>query len=497
MPRHAAGLPGLTLAPHRDRPLARQLAAALRESILTGQLRPGARLPSTRLLAGELGVSRNTVLEAYAELLAEGYLEGQVGSGTFVSPLLPDEGTRRDGRPQDADRRPPVGGLSKRGTRIAAAHVAMYDNELRPFNPGIPALDPALFEFWWRTAARWRRQLGPEVLGYGDAAGYRPLREAIAAWVGPSRGVRCTARQVIVTAGAQQALALTARLLLDVGDEAWMEEPGYEGARGAMVAAGVEVIGIPVDEDGLDVEAGIARAPRARMAYVSPSHQYPLGVVMSLSRRLRLIEWAGRTDAWVIEDDYDTEFRYGGRPLPALQSLDRTGRVLYVGTFSKVLFPALRLGYIVVPEELVGAFRHAQSISGHRTSTLDQAILAEFITSGQFTRHIRRMRRRYEQHRDLLAAEIDRLLAPALTLTGAHTGLHAIGRLAPGLDDRDVSRRAAAAGVSAPPLSSYYTGPPRISGLVLGYGHLDEAGIRAGVAALAPVLRGSPRRAQR
>ncbi|MDE3155328.1 MAG: PLP-dependent aminotransferase family protein [Acidobacteriota bacterium] len=487
MPRQTASLPGLTLTPHSDRPLARQLASALRESMLSGQLGPGARLPSTRLLAGELGVSRNTVLEAYAELLAEGYLEGQIGSGTFVSRLLPEEG-RAVGHADTAEDLSTIA-LSARGERIAGVRHWQSGVELRPFNPGLPALDPALFDFWWRTAARWRRRLGPAELNYGDAAGYGPLREAIAAWVGPSRGVRCTARQIIVTAGAQPALALAARLLLDVGDQAWMEDPGYEGAKGALIAAGLTLVPVPVDDDGLDVDEGMARAPEARMAYVSPSHQYPLGVVMALTRRLRLLEWAERAGAWIVEDDYDTEFRYGGRPLPALQSLDRASRVLYVGTFSKVLFPSLRLGYIVVPDELVGAFRRAQATAGHRPSTLDQAVLAEILASGQFMRHVRRMRRRYEQRRDLLDAEIRRQLAPSLMLTGAHTGLHGVGRLAPGFDDRDVSARAAAAGISVPPLSAYYTGPPRVSGLVLGYGHLDENAIRAGVRALASLLR--------
>ncbi len=326
------------------------------------------------------------------------------------------------------------------------------------------------------------------MLNYGDPAGYPPLRDAIAGHIGTARGVRCSADQVIVTTGTQQGLALACRLLLEPGDVAWMEDPGYAGALAAMQSAAARIAPIPVDEEGMDADVGINRAAGGRLAYVSPSHQYPLGVTMSLRRRLRLLDWAARSGAWILEDDYDSEFRHGERPLPTLQGLDAAARVIYVGTFSKVLFPAVRLGYLVVPRELVGPFRQAQRVLGNHVPTADQATLAAFITEGHFIRHVRRMRRVYQELRAVLNCAIAKRIGSALTLTGAEVGLHAVARLADGIDDRHISRAAAALDVDVAPLSNYYIGTPRLSGLVLGYGHLDPAGIRAGVDRLAAVV---------
>ena len=286
------------------------------------------------------------MLEAYGQLVSEGYLEGRTGSGTYVASSL-QEAPPRPAPTSDKGAGAPAATLSSRGTRIASAHHAAAGDELRAFNPGLPAVDPNLFSSWWRAAARCQRQLTTEMLSYGDPAGYAPLRREIASYIGPARGVRCTAAQVIVTAGSHHGLALCAKLLADAGDRVWIENPGYSGARSAFAAAGCELIPVPVDDEGLDVDFAIERAPRARLAYVSPSHQYPLGVTMSVRRRQRLLEWAARVGAWIIEDDYDSEFRHGNRPLPTLHALDGSARVLYLGTFSKVLFPALRLGYLV------------------------------------------------------------------------------------------------------------------------------------------------------
>ena len=476
------------------RPIHRQLAQSLREAVLTGQFRPGTRLPSTRALAADLGVSRNTVVEAYAQLISEAYFESRTGSGTFVSSALPEDLPVERPAPTRAPVvRPPATLLSANGLRVTAAYASYSDDALRPFSPGIPALDPGLFEGWWRLASRRRQRLNSAQLSYGDPAGYEPLRRAIASYLGPSRGVRCTPEQVIVTSGTQQALALTARLLLDPGDHVWIEEPGYAGARAALASAGAQVISIPVDDEGLDVEQGTRMAPRARLAYVSPSHQYPLAVTMSTPRRLRLLDWAQRADAWILEDDYDSEFRYEGRALPALQGLDRSSRVLYFGTFSKALFPALRIGYVVVPLDLVNSFRLAHSVCGHTQPILEQSILADFISAGYFTRHVRRMRQRYGRARTILESEVSRRLGSSLTISGGPVGLHVVALLTPKLNDQDVSKRAAAMNLSVPALSGYYATRPAGNGFVLGYGHLDEAAIRAGVATLEAAIRSTPR----
>jgi GntR family transcriptional regulator/MocR family aminotransferase len=459
--------------------------------VLQGQLQPGARVPSTREFAAESGVSRNTVLEAYAQLLSEGYLEARPGSATRVSCALPEVIRRQRPAARPVSSRGRAGSLlSPRGRQIVSAHVSVSDDQLRPFTPGIPALDPDLFTAWWRVSRRRHRRVTSDTLNYGLSAGYLPLREIIAAHIGPVRGVRCTADRVIVTAGSQPALALAARLLLQPGDEAWMEDPGYGGARGALLAAGARAVAVPVDHDGLMVDVGAQRAARARMAYVSPSHQYPLGVTLSLPRRLQLLEWAVRSRAWILEDDYDAEFRHEGRPVPSLQGLDQAGRVLYVGTFSKVLYPALRLGFIVVPDELVDAFGRAIAVSGYRVPTIDQAVLADFISDGHFSRHLRRLRRRYHAARSVLEKEVHRLIGSALTISGSSVGMHVVGRLTNGTDDRLVSRRAAAIGICAPPVSDYAQERPSVSGLVLGYGHLAGPAIREGVERLARALSG-------
>jgi GntR family transcriptional regulator/MocR family aminotransferase len=479
------------LQPGDPTSLTRQLSDALRRAILVGQLRPNTRLPSTRALAGELGVSRNTVLDAYAQLASEGYFSARTGSGTFVTTSLPEHSLDRL---DAAARRPPARGiappaLSTRGAAMAAAPLSVSDGRIRAFSPGIPALEQGNLDMWNRTRSWHQRHTTVELLNYNDPAGHRALREAIAAYVGPMRGVVCTAEQVIVTAGTQQALDLAVRMLVDPGESAWLEDPGYPGARAVLAAAGVTIVPAPVDEDGMCVQEAQRRAPRARLAYVSPSHQYPLGYTMSVTRRLQLLEWAEASHAWILEDDYDSEFRYGGRPLPALQALDRTGRVLYLGTFSKVLFPSLRIGYVIVPATLTPVFRNASSVAWHGANAIDQAALADFIRDGHFERHIRRMRRRYQERRAWLVDLIHDRLRDDLTLAGSTAGLHVTACFVRRRDDVEVSRRGAAEGLTLPPLSQYYIQNPRLAGLVLGYGHLGHDAIRAGVDTLAAILR--------
>jgi GntR family transcriptional regulator/MocR family aminotransferase len=300
--------------------------------------------------------------------------------------------------------------------------------------------------------------------------------------------VRCTADQVIVVSGSQQALDLAARVLLDPGDAVWVEDPGYRGARGALAAAGATLVPVPVDDEGLDVAAGIAQCPAARLACVTPSHQYPLGVTMSAARRLALLEWAAQADAWIVEDDYDSEYRYAGPPLTALQGLDTQGRVIYMGTFSKVLFPALRLGYVVVPPDLVDPFISARALSDRHPPTLEQAVLADFMADGHFARHIRRMRLLYAERQEVLVRTAARRLEGLLDVPPSPAGMHLLGWTPPGVPDHWAATQAATKGVETPPLSAYRLTPGGRAGLLLGYTALDAPTMRRGVDRLAQAL---------
>ncbi|HRE28988.1 MAG TPA: PLP-dependent aminotransferase family protein, partial [Anaerolineales bacterium] len=346
--------------PQQPTALYRQLYLNLRDAILAGRLKRGARLPSTRELAVSLNISRNTVLNAFEQLLAEGYLETTPASGTFVSLHLPVD---KPGQRPLADSRLTHWSKLARSFRSAPAlHVGDRGSERsRAFRAGLPALDAFPFKLWGRLVARRARHLDRALLDYQTTAGYRPLREAIAAHVTVSRQVRCTADQIVIVSGSQGALDLVARLLVDPGDPVWLEDPGYLGARGAFAGAGARIVPVPVDAEGLRVEVGRQRCIDARLAYLTPSHQFPLGVTLSLQRRLELLDWARSANAYVVEDDYDSEYRFHGRPLAALQGLDETGRVIYVGTFSKTLFPSLRLGYLILPHGLLDTFLAAKA----------------------------------------------------------------------------------------------------------------------------------------
>ncbi|MDB4949619.1 MAG: transcriptional regulator, GntR family, partial [Gemmatimonadetes bacterium] len=363
----------------------------------------------------------------------------------------------------------------------------------RPFRPGCPALDLFPRKTWARLAMRHARRLSVPGLDLGDPSGLAVLREAICAHVSTSRGVRCTPERVVVTAGIQQAIELAARMLLDPGDAAWLEEPSFLGARSALTAASARIVPVPTDGEGMRVEDGRALAPDARLAFATPSHQFPLGVTMSLARRLALLRWAGEAGAWIIEDDYDSEFRYAGRPLTALQGLDAGERVIYVGTFSKTLFPALRLGFAVLPGELVEPFRRVRSVTDQQPPALEQAVLADFIGEGHFARHLRRMRRAYEARRDLLVSSLASELGGAFQHRPVDAGLHLAGLLAPGVDDVRVSTLCLRGGVEVGPLSRYHLGPCDRGGLILGFGAAREEEIPRAVRVLARVVEGEMR----
>ena len=486
-------------------PLYRQVYQRVRAAVLAGELRPGTRLPSSRRLAMDVHLSRNTVELAFSQLEAEGYLVRRQGSGTYVCRTLPGRpvGTSaRRGNSQTAAPAAPVGQARVGAARppLSPRGHALVDAFQRPgpaadaglaFGTCGPALDHFPMALWNRLAAKRARLAGRPLLRSGDEGGYRPLREAIASYLGAARGVRCRWEQVIVTTSTRQSLDLAARLLLEPGDRAWMEDPGYRCARATLEGNCVRVVPVPVDDQGLDVAVGKRRAPRARFAYVTPSHQYPLGVTLSLERRLELLRWAEGAGAWVFEDDYDSEYRYEGRPLAALQGLDTAGQVLYAGTFHKVLFPALRLAYLVVPEILVDAFGAARDATDGFCPPLTQAVAADFLTQGHFSTHLRQMRTLYRQRRDALRRALGSApgLMDILRLGPIEAGLHITGWLPVDVSDRRISDLAANLELGVAALSGYYADARAARpGLIFHYAALSPERIVEGIARLASAL---------
>jgi GntR family transcriptional regulator/MocR family aminotransferase len=465
-------------------PLYRQLYEMFRRRIVRGELRSGEPVPSSRELARTLGISRLPVLNAYSQLLAEGYFETRRGDGTYVAPSL--------SRP--ARWRP-------RGERLIAAHAAalppyqrpLWAEALGPFQIGQPDLRSFPIEIWSRLAARDVRRTRVKALQYGDPQGFAPLRELIAQYVRLSRGVNCDASQVLVTSGSQQGLDIAARVLLDPGAEVWVEDPGYWLVRHVVQAHRCAAVPVRVDGEGLDVEAGLRSARKARAAFVAPSHQYPLGVTMSAGRRMQLLGWAQREGAWIVEDDYDSEYRYDSRPIAALQGLDDQARVVYVGTFSKVMFPSLRLGYLIVPPDLVERFLALRQAMDLCPSHAVQSTMAEFMRAGHFARHVRRMRTLYASRRAALVALVERELSGRVTVMGDPAGMH-IALLVPGCDDTTIAAHALREGLVLSPLSASCSGSPPLRGFVLGFGNSPESRMQAAVERIGKLIDEESRR---
>jgi GntR family transcriptional regulator/MocR family aminotransferase len=482
-------------------PLHQQVYRALRSEIAARSFAPGTRLPSTRALAADLGISRNVAMLAYEQLLGEGWAVARRGSGTIVAPTLPEEFTL--GGPGAASARAAGGRraaarLSRAGTRaLAIARETRVSWEIGrdapvvDFRFGRPAFGDFPHAVWCRLLGRRARGATRRDLDYGPPAGRLELRTALADRLRRFRGIDATPDRIVVTNGSQQALDLIARVLLDPGDRVLIEEPHYLGARWVFRAAGAALVPAPVDDDGMQVPPPAqSRAAAPRLAYVTPSHQFPTGVVLPLARRVALLAWAARANAFVVEDDYDSEYRFAGRRLQALAGLDAMGRVVYVGTFSKLMFPALRLGYLVLPEPLVEPVAAAKALADTGGSALEQLALADFIREGHFERHLARSRVRNAARREALLDAVHRHFGDRAEVCGAATGLHVLvwvrGR--DGRPVRAVARRAAAAGVAVYSIAPYYLRPPRRSGILLGYGPLDERRIRDGVGRLASAL---------
>lgn len=484
----------LLLALDGEGTLVDQLVRALRSEIQRANV--GSRLPPTRTLAKDLGISRNTVITAYGELADEGLVTTHFGGGSYISSLdRSPRATRAGAAGTPAALLPATAGLrlSKFAQRLAHLDPApiLERPELQfDFRYGLPVVGDFPFNAWARIVARRAMIASVSVLGYGEAAGYRPLRSEIAEYLRRARGISCDADQIIITNGSQQALDLIARTLLDPGDRVVLEEPNYEGAREAFSAAGARIIAVPVDKDGLQVARLPARSSHCRAVYVTPSHQFPTGAVMSAPRRRQLLQWASAQDCFVIEDDYDGELRYDIRPIEAIKGADADDQVIYVGTMSKVLFPSLRLGYLVSPRRLVASLVAAKHVCDRQTPALLQCALSDFMSQGHFNRHLLRARRLCARRRAALLQAIGQHLGTRATVEGANAGIHVMMWLDnhAAADVPRLVQQAASAGVGIYPCAPYFIHAPRRAGFLLGYASMDEKMIHEGIRRLVPIF---------
>ncbi len=510
----------LQIQAHIDKPLHQQVYEQIRVAILTGRVRSHQRLPASRQLAKSLGISRTTVTQSYDQLISEGYLETRQGAGTFVCARVPDEMLQAEG----AWGRRESGGLpgqpspnfrlSSYGRRIQGTEDrADVEGCELSFQYGIPAMDLFPVQQWRRLQGR-RAMAGTSWMDYSkEPMGYEPLRAQIAQYVSQARAVRCEPEQVLVTSGTQQALSLIMRLLMDPGDAIAIENPGYLSARRIFISSGAAVLPVPVDSEGLKIDGpeGLwslsaslsylpAKQPSPKLAYVTPSHQFPTGVLMSLSRRLALLQWAQQTNGLIIEDDYDSEFRYSGRPVPALQGLDSDNRVLYVGTFSKVMFPGLRLGYIVLPQALISLFRRAKWLDDRQSSLIDQQALTDFISEGHLAKHVRRMRSIYEGRRGSLVESLSQIaedLPNRIEILGDESGLHVMARLPTQHSNHHIIAQAKKQGVGLISAHAHYwqtiensqaSSQPGQGEFIFGFGGISDRNIRAACDRIKPII---------
>ena len=475
----------LSLPPRsRGTPAYRWLYSSLRNDILSGRLRPGARLPSSRDLASQYRLARGTIINAFEQLKSEGYVEGTVGSGTYVNRVLP-EGLLQV----------PAGDAGKASLPLRRELIASdygkratlfpgYENRpIRAFRANLPALDLFPTALWTKITVRCLRRISTRKLMGCDPLGYDPLRRAVTEYLSRSRGVRCVPEQVAIVSGVQEALDVTARLLLNPGDRVCVENPGYPGAVLAFRALGAKICTSGIDDEGIAIHQLPSRG--VRLIYITPGHQFPLGTTMSLGRRLKLLEWAQRSGTVIFEDDYDSEYRYSGRPVPALQGLDASGLVLYAGSFSKVLFPALRLGYVVLPSDLVHQFAAIQSLTLRHAPLLEQLVLTDFISEGHFGRHLRSMREVYAERLSVLLEEARQRLAGLLEISNVEAGLQTAGWLRGGIKAESAAAAAEKHNVDVTPLDRYGQGTALPQGLQLGFAALDLKEIRRGVHDLA------------
>jgi GntR family transcriptional regulator/MocR family aminotransferase len=472
-------------------PLHKQVYDGFRVAIVRGNLRPGQRVPSSRSLSVELKISRLPVLNAYGQLLAEGYFESRTGAGTYVSKSLPESLTIcKQNTPllasADSGPRP----IARRSLLLPAYQRPPWAGGWGAFSVHQPAFDQFPFPVWSSLLMRHSRSPRWGAIHNVDPLGSETFREAICDYLRTARAVRCDPGQVMVVSGSQQALEISARVLLGSGSAIWMEEPGYWLARKVFAGAACRQVAVPVDEEGLIVSAGVKRCPEARAVYVTPSHQYPLGATMSAARRMELLNWAQNAGSWIIEDDYDSEYRFESAPISSLQGLDGNDRVIYIGTFSKVLFPSLRLGYIVIPRDLVGHFSAVRLAMDIFPPYLYQEVITDFMREGHFARHIRKMRLLYGERRTALVNQISDQLGPEVKVLGTQAGMHLAVTLPDGFSDLEIATKAAGKGLWLWPLSPCYLGKLPRQGLILGFGNTAVEEMPRAVSQLRAVLEG-------
>ena len=454
-------------------PIYRQIEDFLRQMILDGALLPSQKLPSTRELALELGVSRITIKSVYEQLISEGYVQGKTGAGTFVSegldgetPVVPSVDTIRKDYFD--------GNFSKTAEHISFSQASARYGSILPFRPGVPALDKFPVKRWNKYLSRATTKSGIANFSYGDLLGSEKLRASIAHHLADSRGMKVDPKQILITSGAQQAFVLISYVLMNKNDTVWYENPGHIAGRDLLKIVGGDVSPVPIDKEGLNLPYAVLNFSKPKLIFTTPSHQQPLGITMSLQRRLTLLKYAHENASWVIEDDYDSEFRYRGRPLPALAALDKVGRVLYVGTFSKSLFPSVRIGYVVVPEILVDTFAKTRNIFGQTSSAITEEALSNFMDDGGFAEHIRKMRRLYRERRDILLDALKNHCSNILEPQQTDAGMHIIADIKNGMSDRLAHLELLNAGIDSLPLSIYYEGSVQRQALVLGFSGVQK-----------------------
>lgn len=491
-------LPLIQIFPDSNKPLYQQIYEAFQRAILDKKLAANTKLPSHRDLSEMLGVSRNTLVNALDQLVAEGYLVTRVGAGTFVAGQLPEFSIQA---PKDQNSATQSKVQRRVLSRFGQSLMSQYNPHWylsKPlakhnlFRSALPDQARFPFKVWDKINRKYLLDQPAAIFDFNpDPRGYGPLREALADYLQVARAVQCDADQIVMLAGTEQMAYLAARILLEPGDMAWVEEPGFPGAARAFTAAGATIVPIPVDGQGLNFDAATEIAPQAKLAYVTPSHHFPTGSTMSLQRRLELLLWAKSRNFWIIEDDYDSEFRYHGRPLPSLQGLNAYGRVIYCGTFNNVLFPGLRLDYAVLPHELIEPMLAARTTLDIHIATVNQAIIADFIQEGHFIRHIRRMRKHYAQRKDALVSALQEQSDGLIEIGNSNGGMHICVWLPDHIDDEQVHLAAAAEGIQVVPLSRFYRKQPKRMGLVLGFTACAEEDLYAGVAELVRIIKSS------
>jgi len=480
-------LPFIRIDRRGVRPVYEQLYEGMREAILNGRLQPNDRLPATRLIAEELGVSRNIVVIAFEQLLMEGYIRSKAGAGSFVEAIDGPPPAPRAGRRPISGR--PVEGEFVRRLEEVVLQRNIEKEETAPFQTSQPAFDAFPFAVWSKLAGKVYRYLDYQHLGYEDAAGHLPLREAIADHLRVNRGVQCDASRILIVNGTQQALFLAAQLLLQPGDKFWIDDPGYVNARSAFLLHGGVACPIPVTGEGTDIDYACQHYPNARLAYLTPSHQYPAGGTLPLAQRLKLLAWAREHRLWIIEDDYDSELRYRGKPIPSLQGLDTHGNVIYIGTFSKVLFPALRVAYMVLPDAVsFQSFRSLKALNDRQSALVDQLILTDFIKEGYFHRHLRKMRSIYNSRLQCLLEELEAHLSEYLSFTDPAAGMHLAVYFKRPVDEDRLLQTAADKGLILLSLREYTIGAYHRPGILLGYSSFPEGKIRQAVRTLKKIL---------